>query len=85
MISDKLKRILDNLIEIYGYSGAIEKYDRVMRDKRYYREKDEESIQNCLRYMREEWNKSRDKKISSLFERRILNFDDYKSIVYSSK
>lgn len=85
MISNDLKRMLDKLIEMFGYNDAIDKYERAMRDKRYYREKDEESIQNCLRYMREEWNKSRDKKISSLFERRILNFNDYKSIVYSSK
>ena len=77
MISDKLKRILDKLIEMYGYSDAIEKYNRVMRDKRYYREEHEESIQNCLRYMREEWNKSRDKKISSILEKRILNFKDF--------
>ena len=56
-----------------------------MRSERYYREKDEESIQNCLKYMREEWMKERNKKISSLFEMRILNFNDYKLVVYSSK
>lgn len=85
MISDEIKSILDKLISLYGYSESITKYEKVMRSERYYREKDEESIQNCLGYMREEWKKSRDKKISSLFEMRILNFNDYKLLVYSSK
>lgn len=85
MISDEIKSMLDKLISLYGYSESITKYEKVMRSERYYREKDEESIQNCLEYMREEWKKSRDKKISSLFEMRILNFNDYKLLVYSSK
>lgn len=85
MISDEIKSMLDKLISLYGYSESITKYEKVMRSERYYREKDEESIQNCLKYMREEWMKERNKKISSLFEMRILNFNDYKLLVYSSK
>jgi hypothetical protein len=77
--------MLDKLVDIYGYSDAITKYEKAMRNKKFYKEKDEESIQDCLNYLREEWHKSRNKKISSLFERRIFNFNDYKLFVYSSK
>lgn len=85
MISDDLKKILNKMIDLYGHKDALIKYERAMRDKRFYKEEKEEGIKDGLNYIREEWMKERNKKISSLlFETRILNFNDY-LFIYSSK
>lgn len=77
MISDEIKSMLDKLISLYGYRESITKYETAMRSKRFYREKDEDLFQKCLIYMKDKWIEDRNKKISSVLEKSILNFKDF--------
>jgi len=77
MLSPEIKDIADKMIKLFGYKDAIYKYEKAMRDKRYYKNEHEDSIHSVINYMKNEWIKDRNKKISSLFERRILNFDEF--------
>ncbi|NBX78110.1 hypothetical protein EBQ93_01975 [bacterium] len=77
MLSQDIKEIADEMINLFGHKDAIYKYEKTMRNKKYYKEEHEDSIQTVINYMKDDWVNSRNKKISSLFERRILNFSDF--------
>jgi hypothetical protein len=77
MLSQGIKEIADKMINLFGHKDAIYKYEQAMRNKKYYKEEHEDSIQSVINYIKDDWIKSRNKKISSLFERRILNFDAF--------
>lgn len=77
MLSQGIKEIADKMINLFGHKDAIYRYEQAMRNKKYYKEEHEDSIQSVINYMKDDWVNSRNKKISSLFERRILNFDAF--------
>jgi hypothetical protein len=54
MLDSGVKKIIDAIIKEYGYKDAMTKYEQAMRNKRYYQEKDEDSIQSVLNYIRTE-------------------------------
>jgi hypothetical protein len=77
MLSQGIKEIADKMINLFGHKDAIYKYEQAMRNKKHYKEEHEDSIKSVINYMKDDWVNSRNKKISSLFERRILNFDAF--------
>ena len=73
----EVKKIIDALISMYGHDQALIKYEKAMRDKRYYHIKHEDSIQEVLEYIKNDKIKKRADKLSTLFEKKVFDYNTF--------